>query len=166
MRNIIAIPMLGLAAILQSAIVSQFPLLGGAADIVLVLIGAWALQEGVTTGFHWAFLASVFVSIVSSLPWVIHFVTYMGVVVMALMLQRRVWQVPLLAMLTITFFGTIMLHGLTMVYLNLSGVAVSVTDSLGLITLPSVLLNMLIAIPALGLSHDLAGWVFGSGEAA
>jgi rod shape-determining protein MreD len=164
MRNIIAIPVLGLAAILQSAIISQFPLLGGTADLVLVLVAAWALQEGVTTGFQWAFLASVLVSLVSSLPWVIHFACYTGIVLLAMGLQRRVWQVPLLAMLSITFFGTLILHVLTMGYLNLSGATVPLADSLGLITLPSVLLNMLIAIPVFGLSRDLAGWVFGLGE--
>lgn len=164
MRNIIAIPVLGLAAILQSAIVSQFPLLGGTADVMLVLVAAWALQEGVTTGFHWAFLASVLVSLVSSLPWLVNFACYMGIVVLGLVLQRRVWQVPLLAMFSITFLGTLILHALTMGYLSLSGAPVPVADSLGLITLPSVLLNMLIAIPVFGLTRDLAGWVFRLGD--
>jgi hypothetical protein len=165
MRNIIGIPVLGLATILQSAIVSQFPLLGGTADLILVLVAAWALQESVTTGFHWAFLASVLVSLVSSLPWVFHFVSYMGIVLLALALQRRVWQVPLLAMFSITFVGTLALHLLTIGYLSLSGAAIPLGDSLGLITLPSVLLNMLIAIPVFAISRDLAGWVFQTGEA-
>jgi hypothetical protein len=164
MRNLIAIPVIGLAAILQSAIASQFPLLGGTADLVLVLVAAWALQEAVTTGFHWAFLASVLVSLVSSLPWVIHFACYTGVVLLALMLQRRVWQVPMLAMFSITFVGTLMLHLMSMAYLNLSGATVPLGDSLGLITLPSVLLNMLIAIPIFALMRDLAGWVFRTEE--
>jgi len=33
------------------------------------------------------------------------------------MLQRRVWQVPMLAMFSVTFLGTILLHILTYVYL-------------------------------------------------
>lgn len=164
MRNIVAIPVLGLAAIVQSAIVSQFPLLGGTADLVLILVAAWALQEGVTTGFHWAFLASVLVSLVSRVPWVIFFATYAGIVLLAVALQRRVWQVPLLAMFSITFLGTVLMHVLTMAYLNLSGAAVPFADSLGLITLPSVLLNMLIAIPIFAMSRDLAAWVFPVGE--
>ena len=165
MRNLIGIPVLGLAAILQSAIVSQFPLLGGTADLVLVLIAAWALQEAVNTGFQWAFLASVLVSLVSGLPWMITFACYMGIVGLALALQRRVWQVPLLAMFSITFIGTIVLHLLTLGYLNLSGVTLPLGDSLGLITLPSVLLNMLIAIPVFALARDLARWVFRTGDA-
>lgn len=163
MRNLVAIPLLGLAAIIQSSIVGQFPLLGGTADIVLVLITAWALQETVTTGFHWAFLASVFIGIVSSLPWLIYFICYMGAVLFAVLLQRRVWQVPMLAMFLVTFAGTVLLQVLTMAYLNLSGTAVPAADSLGLITLPSVLLNMLIAIPVFAMMRDIANWVFGAG---
>jgi len=78
MRNLIALPVLGLAVIVQSSIVGAFPLLGGSADLVLVLLTAWALQEAVTTGFHWAFLASVLVSLVSSLPWFIYLLGTLG----------------------------------------------------------------------------------------
>jgi hypothetical protein len=164
MRNLVAIPLLGLAVIIQSAIIWQFPLLGGTADIVLVMITAWALQESVSTGFHWAFLASVFVSLVSSLPWFVYFAGYIGIEILALLLQRRVWQVPMLAMFTVTFLGTALLHGLTYVYLTLSGSPIPFGDSLGLVTLPSVLLNMLVAIPVFGLMRDVSTWVFRTGE--
>jgi hypothetical protein len=166
MRNLIAIPLLGLAVIVQSSIIGQFPLLEGTADIVLVLVTAWALQEAVTTGFHWAFLASVFVGLISSLPWFVYLVGYTGIVLLAVLLQRRVWQVPMLAMFTVTFLGTTLLHILTYLYLSFSGEAISLADSLGMITLPSVLLNMLVAIPIFGIMRNLANWVFPTTEAA
>ena len=165
MRNAIALPLLGLAVIVQSSIVGQFPLLGGTADLVLVLLTAWALQQAVSTGFHWAFLASVFMSLVSSLPWFVYFAAYGGLVLLAMLLQQRVWQVPMLAMFIVTFLGTALLHGLTLLYLYLSGSVIAVSDVLGVITLPSVLLNMLIAIPLYGMMRDLASWVF-PGEGA
>jgi hypothetical protein len=166
MRNIIAIPLLGLAVIAQSAIIGQFSLLSGYADLLLVILAAWALQEGVTTAFQWAFLASVMISFVSRLPWIIYFTGYFGVVFMAMLLQRRVWQVPLLAMISVTFLGTLLMHILSYSYLRLSGTPLSFSDSMGLITLPSVLLNMLIAIPLYSMMRDLAHWVFPSLERA
>jgi hypothetical protein len=164
MRNIIAIPLLGLAVIAQSAIVGQFSLLAGYADLLLVILAAWALQEGVTTSFQWAFLASVMVSFVSHLPWIIYFIGYFGVVFLAFLLQRRVWQVPLLAMVSVTFLGTLFMHILSFLYLRLSGTPLSFADSMGLITLPSLLLNMLIAFPLFIMMRDLARWVFPSME--
>ncbi len=164
MRNVIALPLLGLAVILQSAIVSQFSLLAGYADLLLVILAAWALQEGVTTAFHWAFVASIMVSFASHLPWFIYLVGYCSVVFLALTLQRRVWQAPLLAMFSVTFLGTLFMHLLSFAYLRLSGDNLPFGDSMGLITLPSILLNLLLAIPVFGMMRDLAHWVFPSME--
>ncbi len=166
MRNIVAVPLLGLAVIAQSAIVGQFSLLAGYADLLLVILAGWALQEGVTTAFQWAFLASVMVSFISHMPWVIYFIGYFGVVILALLLQRRVWQVPLLAMVSVTFLGTVFMHILSYLYLNFNATPLSFADSMGLVTLPSVLLNMLIAIPLFSMMRDLARWVFPTTEEA
>ncbi len=160
MRNAIAIPLLGLAVILQTTLMGRFGLLNGEADLVIVILVAWALQEGVTTSFHWAFLASVMISLVSRLPWFIYVGGYAGTVLLALLLQRRVWQVPMLAMFSVTFLGTVLMSLLSYVYINLSGGAISLPDTMGLVTLPSVLLNMLIAIPVFGMMRDVAHWVF------
>ncbi|MBI1795392.1 MAG: hypothetical protein HYR70_14545 [Chloroflexi bacterium] len=164
MRNIIAIPLLGLAVILQSAIVSQVSLLAGYADLVLVILAAWALQEGVTTAFHWAFLAAIMVSFSSRLPWFIYVAGYFGVVFMGLILQRRVWRAPLLAMFSVTFLGTLTMHLLSYAYLRVAGDPLPFRDSMGLITLPSLLLNLLLSIPIYGFMRDIARWVFPSME--
>jgi hypothetical protein len=166
MRNLVGIPLLLLAIILQSAIVPAFTLLAGYADLVLVLLAAWALQEGVTTALQWALLGALLTGLVSHLPWFIYLAGYLGVVLLARLLQRRVWQVPLLAMFTVTFLGTMFIHLLTYAYLQFNGGALSFNDAMGLVTLPSLLLNLLIAIPTFGIMRDLARWVFPVPEAA
>jgi len=166
MRNLIAIPLLALTVVIQSAIVPSFTLLSGYADVLLVLLAAWALQEGVNTGFQWALLSALMMSIVSHLPWFIYVAGYAGVVMLAQLLQKRVWQVPMLAMFTVTFLGTVFMHLLTFVYLRLFGGSVSFSDAMGLVTLPSLLLNLLVAIPMFGMMRDLARWVFPSLEPA
>lgn len=160
MRNAIAIPLLGLAVVVQTTLMGRFMLLNGEADVIIVILVAWALQEGVTTSFHWAFLASVMISIVSRMPWFVFVGGYGGTVLLALMLQRRVWQVPMLAMFSVTFLGTVLMSLLSYLYINLSGGAIALADALGLVALPSVLLNMLIAIPIFGMMRDVAHWVF------
>ncbi len=165
MRNLIAIPLLALVVILQSAIVPMFTLLSGTADLLLVLLAAWALQENVTTGFQWALLASLMISLLSHLPWFIYLIAYGGIVLLARMLQKRVWQVPLLAMFSVTFVGTLLMHFMSFAYLRLYGNAAPISDTLGLITLPSVLLNLLVAIPLFGMMRDLSRWVFPAPEA-
>ncbi|MCI0553663.1 MAG: hypothetical protein L0287_22170, partial [Anaerolineae bacterium] len=68
MRNLIALPVIILAVILQTAIVSRVYLLSGIADLPLVMLAAWALQEEVETAWHWAVATGLLVGFVSALP--------------------------------------------------------------------------------------------------
>jgi hypothetical protein len=160
MRDIIAFPLLGLVVILQSAVVSQVKLLSGHADLVLVLLAAWALQARVKSAWHWAAAACLLLVFVSRMPWLVVGVGYLGVVLMAQALQKRVWQAPLLAMFTVTLIGTLYIHLLSYGYFLVLGISMPLEDAAWLVTLPSLLLNMLFSIPVYALTRDLARWVY------
>jgi rod shape-determining protein MreD len=164
MRNLIAIPVIFLAVILQSSIVSRVTLLSGIADLPLVVLAAWAMQDEVETAWHWAIAMGVLVGFVSGLSWVVPLLSYLLVIAFAQVLQRRVWQAPLLAMFSITFLGTIGLSFFSLVVLRFSGISLSITDVFGLLTLPGILLNMLLAIPVFAVMRDLAHWVYPAPE--
>jgi rod shape-determining protein MreD len=164
MRNLIAIPVIFLAVILQSSIVSRVTLLSGIADLPLVVLAAWAMQDEVETAWHWAIAMGVLVGFVSGLSWVVPLLSYLLVIAFAQVLQRRVWQAPLLAMFSITFLGTIGLSLFSLVVLRFSGISLSITDVFGLLTLPGILLNMLLAIPVFAVMRDLAHWVYPAPE--
>ena len=110
MRNLVAFPILALAVILQSAVMSRIPLLSGFADLPLVIVIAWALQEGVTTGWHWALLGSLMTAFVSGMPGAVAVIGYLAAVWMARLIQKRIWQAPIIAMLGVTFLATFFLH--------------------------------------------------------
>lgn len=164
MRNIIAFPLLLLAVILQSSVVSEIRLLSGYADLPFLLIAAWALQERVESAWHWGAVACLIVGFVTSLPWPVLTAGYLSVIFMARILQRRVWQAPLLAMFSVVFLGTLFFHLLSFVTLSVLGTPFNFSDVLGLITLPSLLLNMLFSIPIYTLMRDLSYWVYPSEE--
>ena len=162
MRNIIAFPLLALAVIFQSSIISQIKLLSGYADLLLIVLAAWALQERVKSAWHWGVLASLLIGFISKMPWFVIAIGYLTVVFVAQTLQRRVWQAPLLAMFSVTLVGTLFMHILSYVVLRFTGTPLSFSDVLGLITLPSLLLNMLFSIPIYAFMRDLARWVYPS----
>ena len=164
MRNLVAIPVILLTVILQSAVISRVYLLSGSADLPLVMIAAWALQDGVDSGWHWAIATGLLVGFVSGLASVVPVAGYIVVVLLAYLFQRRVWQAPLLAMFSITFIGTILLSFMSVGVLRFSGVDLPISDVLGLVILPSVLLNMLLAIPVYAVMRDLARWVYPAPE--
>jgi hypothetical protein len=164
MRNLIAVPVILLAVILQSAVISRVTLLSGFADLPLVMLAAWALQDEVETAWHWAVATGLLVGFISGLTLIVPILAYGFVVAFAQIFQRRVWQAPLLAMFGVTFLGTISLSAITVGTLRFSGVALPVTDVLGLLTLPAILLNMLLAIPTFAIMRDLARWVYPTPE--
>ena len=162
MRNLVAFPLLFLAAIVQSAIVAQVHLISGYADLPMLLIAAWALQSQVDSAWHWALVACLLAGFTSALPWPVYVIGYLFVVYIARNLQRRVWQAPLLAMFGVIFIGTIFIHLLTFGVLRILGTPMALGDVLSLILLPSLLLNMLFSIPIYTMIRDLADWVYSS----
>ena len=165
MRNLIAFPILALAVILQSAVVSRVVLLSGYADLILIILSAWALQGQVESAWHWAILASIMVSFISRLPWPVVVIGYGMVVYIAQVLQRRVWQAPLLAMFSVIFLGTLFVHILSFAVLSLLGTPLPPQEVIGLITLPSLLLNLILAMPLYVIMRDLSHWVYPEREA-
>ena len=164
MRNLVAFPVILLTVILQSAVISRVYLLSGIADLPLVMLAAWTLQDGVDSAWHWAIATGLLVGFISGISWVVPVTGYMAVVVLANLIQRRVWQAPLLAMFSITFIGTILVSFLSVGVLSFSEVDLPISDVLGLVMLPGVLLNMLLAIPVYAVMRDLARWVYPAPE--
>lgn len=158
-RNLIAFPLLALVVIVQSAVVSQMTLLAGYADLMLVVLAAWTLKADTLSAWIWALLGGIMVSFVSGMPWLIPMVGYMLVVLLAQLFKQRVWQAPLLAMFSVIFLGTLSMDALALLVLNLLGTPLPLGDSLGLIVLPQVLLNLLFSIPVYAIVRDLAQWV-------
>lgn len=159
MKNLVAIPVLLLALMLQTAVISRMMLLSGMADIVLVIVVAWALQEQVESSWHWAILAGMLVAFVSALPPVVPIIGYLLAVAFARFIIRQIWQTPILALFSVTFLSTLVYNLLAYVVLVITGVPLPLEDTLAFIVLPSVFLNLLLAIPIHALIRDLALWV-------
>ncbi len=145
---------------LQIAIISQLQLLGGSADLILLIIVAWALQEKAKNAWLWGVIGGLLVSFISAVPFFTPLFGYLLVVVFARLLRSRIWQVPILAMLTVTVVGTFGLHIMDVAALFVNGQAVPFRESLDYVTMPSVLLNILLALPVYVLMSDLAKWVY------
>jgi len=158
--TLLAIPILGSLLILQTAVFSQLPLLRGTTDLVMVAIIAWSLQKSVKTAWQWGIIGGLLVSLSTALPFGLPIIGYLLVVGMALLLRQRVWQVPILAMFVATFLGTLITQALAVLVLRFTGTPLAWLESVNMITLPSMLLNLVVAIPAYALLGDLARWLY------
>jgi rod shape-determining protein MreD len=160
MKNLVAIPVFALALMLQTAILSRTTLLSGAADLVLLVLVSWALQRQVESAWHWAAAAGLMFGFVSGLPPIAPIIGYLLVVALSRVVIRQIWQSPLLALLSVTFFGTLIYQLVTYAILGFNGTPLPFGDVLALIVLPSVFLNLLLSIPIHSVVRDLALWVY------
>jgi rod shape-determining protein MreD len=155
-----AIPLFSGLVVLQSAIISRVPLLNGTADIVLLVVIAWALQERVKNPWYWSIIAGVAISIASGLPFGVLLAAYLLATALALLLRRRVWKAPILAMFVSVFFSTLIVLGLSIIARMLTGINIPLVETFNLIILPSLILNLLLAVPIYAIIRDVANWFY------
>jgi rod shape-determining protein MreD len=160
MATLISIPIMIFLLMLQTGIISHLPLLNGTADLILLVLVAWSLQAKVNNAWFWALVAGGLVSLVSATPYFAPLIGYLVVTGLGQFLQKRIWQTPILAMFMVTFVGTFAYQGILFIALVVKGVPLNWRECLQLVVLPSLLLNMALAIPVHSIIVDLANWVF------
>ncbi len=145
---------------LQTAIFSQANLISGTADVVLLFLAAWSLQEQVKNSWLWTVIAGVLISLASAMPFFAPLIAYLGVVSISKLLQRRVWRNPILAMFIVTLVGTIFQHGIYIFMLRINGAVFPLSTSFDRVVLPSLLLNLIFALPVYAVVSDLVGRIY------
>jgi cell shape-determining protein MreD len=160
MPVLVGIPVLLLAVILQTTAFSRLPMLYGIPDIVMLVVLAWFLDEHVKHGWEWVVMAGIMVSFVSALPLFLPLWGYLGIAILCYFLKNRIWQTPIMAMLASTLIGTVLMQTASIFALQITGVDVPLQESLRLIILPSILWNLLLAIPVYSLVKELIYLVY------
>ena len=146
--------------ILQTTIIAQTPLLAGYSDLILLFIAAWSLQPKAKNKWLWTLIAGVLISLVSAMPFFTPLIGYFGVLLFSVLLQNQVWRVPLITMLIVTFVGTIFQQAVYVVALQVSGAPITWRESIDMVILPSILLNLIFAIPIFAIASELARRVY------
>jgi len=146
--------------ILQTTIFSQTALISGTADLILLFLAAWSLQEQVKNTLVWTIIAGIIFSIISAMPFFAPLIGYLGVVGISKVLQRRVWRVPILAMFIVTLVGSFFQHTVYVLALQFSGAPISWSESLDAVMLPSALINLIFAIPIFAIISDLVSRIY------
>ncbi|MGW8250600.1 MAG: rod shape-determining protein MreD [Anaerolineales bacterium] len=160
MAVLIAIPFLGVLAVLQSSLISRLPLLQGTPDLIMLALISWTMQKRVQTAWQWSIIGGLMAGLYSAVPFGVYLAGYGLTTGLALILRRRVWQVPVLAVFLVAFLGTLIIHGITLLALRLTGSTIQLWQALNLVTLPSILLNLLFALPIYAVVNEIAGWLY------
>jgi len=119
-----------IATLLQNTIVSRITLLQGPADLVLLVLVAWMLQEHIPMDWRWGAVAGLMLGLSSGLPFWVLLLAYVLAAALCQFLQTRVWQVTLLTLFTSVIAGTLIVQGLSLVYLWLNASPMNFLDAL------------------------------------
>ncbi len=157
LAHLVCVLSLVVAYILQTTIFSQTPLLSGTADLILLFLAAWSLQENVENSWLWTVIAGVLISMVSAMPLYAPLFGYLGVVGISKLLQRKVWRAPILAMYIVTLLSTFFQQALYVIILQINGSPIAWGESLDMVILPSALLNLIFALPIYAVVNDIVG---------
>ncbi|HEY61215.1 MAG: hypothetical protein J7L73_05440 [Anaerolineales bacterium] len=160
MSTIISIPIFIGLVILQTSIINQMPLLQGTPDISMLVLIAWSLLSKDNSAWFWGLFSAILIGFVSTLPLLVYLISYLSIVEITLITKRQVWQKPYFTMIIITFVGTILTHFLSYLMINLTHSTLPLMDTINLITLPSLLLNLLLSIPIYALIQDVSETIF------
>lgn len=160
MANLIASISLLIAVILQTTIFVRINILYGAADLVLLTLVSWVIYEQIDSSFRWGLLAGLLVGIASALPFWLVVIEYVLVVTILGTIQARVWQAPLLLLFSSVFSGTFIINSIDFFYLWITGVPLNIDEVFNLVILPSLVLNIILALPIYSIMGELAKQVY------
>lgn len=155
-----------LTGVLQMSVFSQWKILSGSADIILLFVVAWCLQDRSKQLWLLVLIMAGIAGTVSALPAYIPIIVYLVVFRISRLFQARLMQSPLLSMLVLTFAATLLQVLINIAYLFVIRVDLNFTDALVEVALPSVLLNMLLAIPVHAIVREIAIYAFPKGVEA
>lgn len=160
MGYLLAFPIFIVLTMAQIGIVSQVHLLHGTGDLVMIALVAWVLQERGNSAWVWAAVAGLCISFVSATPMFVPLIGYLVLTIIVRILRRHVWQTPLLAMFLATMLGTIIIQFMYFLVLQITGIPLPWQESLSLVMLPSVLLNLILVLPVYVVMTDLAHLIY------
>lgn len=154
LSTLLTLPVIILVVFVQLVVVPTIKFSNGHADLVLVFLAAWAMQEKGQPVWLWTLLLSWVINSVSGVPLYIFPITYFFVTGFARLIKSMTWQMPVLNMLFTTLIGSLVSLGGSYVALSLSDYVLPFSVSLNTVILPSTVLNLMLCIPVYLLVTD------------
>ncbi len=154
---LVGLPILCLAAVVQSTVLSRYHFYGGTLDLVLLMVISWTLTGDVLGGVGWGFMGGVCLDLLSGGPFGAAALALTLVAYAAGLTEGRFWGASLLLPLVVALLGSFGYHLVNLVALSVTGYGPNWGISLVRVVLPSALLNTFLVLPV----YYAMRWVHG-----
>jgi rod shape-determining protein MreD len=160
MAYLVGIPLLILLAIVQSTFLGTFRFLDGRPDLLLLAVVGWGLAGGKTETMVWGLFAGFLIDLLSGLPFGASAVALVFIGYMVTLFERRVWEANFIMPLGVTLVASFAFHIWNVGVIILMGRPFELNFALSRVILPSIFLNLILALPAVQLLTNLRGRLY------
>ncbi|HNT78050.1 MAG TPA: rod shape-determining protein MreD [Anaerolineae bacterium] len=151
----IGIPILMIAAALQSVWVEDLHILGGRPDLVLLLVVTWAIIRGANDGVLWGFVGGMCCDLLSGGVFGLWTLSLTVVGFLAGQSWVHALGPTVMRLALMSALGTLIGHGLLLLMMGLLGYQAAPAITLPTVALPAALLNLILS----PFSFTLLVWV-------
>lgn len=155
MTLLLGLPLLAVAAVVQSSLVAHFHFYGGTLDLVCLMALGWTVAGDWEGGLLWGFFGGLFLDLLSGGPLGLNALALVILTYAASLTEGRLWRSHILLPLALAAISTFGLHFISLLGLTVLGQTVNWSVSLLRITLPAAVLNTFVMFPL----YSLLRWV-------
>ena len=155
MTYLIGIPGIALLAVLQTSLVSHLRLLEGRPDLVLLAIVAWAITGRGHEAMILGFAGGLFLDAFSVVPLGVSSAALVIVAAIASYSEGQFWGINPIMQLAAVLVGSVAYHSAIILTLISIGQPVDLQSTFSRIVLPSLFINLLLALPTVQLGEGL-----------
>jgi hypothetical protein len=149
-----------LTTIIQASLVSQVRILNGMSDLILLLLISWLHIEKTRHKWILAIMAGIFSGLISAIPYWVFIPAYLLITYIISQIHQRIWQAPLVMLFLSSIIGAAITYGAQYVYLLVTGVPISLADSLNLVIIPSIVLNLIAILPVYAFTGEIVKMIY------
>jgi rod shape-determining protein MreD len=146
MGSFLSIPILALAAILQSTLAPQIQILGGRPDFVFLLVLSWSINARLDESVIWAFAGGIMQDLFSVLPIGTSTLGMIPLVFGVTGLGRQVYRIGFILLIGLVIGGTFFKAFIQIAILLLTGHQVTLLN-IGYVVVPTMLYNLVFIWP-------------------
>lgn len=168
MRKIFILLFVLIIAMLQLGIFSNIQILSGKIDLLMLGVIAWIMQKKTVLIdiVIYSIITIFFIYLISAEPVVIILGLYSLLVFVVFWSKNNIQQLPIVSMLIFSAIFTFFHLVIFGFYLQLSGIPMVAEEVFQSVILPSMIINLIAAIPMYLLVNELHRWVYPLAEEA
>jgi rod shape-determining protein MreD len=162
MAYLIGVPVLAALAVLQSTILGSIRLLDGAPDLILLAVIGWGLAGRPRQSMGLALTGGAFLDLLSAIPLGVSSLTLIIAAYLVSLGEGRFWEANFLTQLAAVMVASMVFHFGQLGVLFLLGRPLDLTYALSRVILPSLFLNLLLALPVAQLAESVQKAIYPS----